>query len=239
MITIYQYIPGWNVPCISPFVTKTIYYMRMAGIPHEVKRQDLSRLQQDAPYGKLPFIEDNGVKIADSTAIVQYLKKYADLDSDATKAEKAQMLAWNRMFDEHTYWCAVIQPRWSEEPNWQIYMPIIVGASPVPPEARPTLEEFRKLILSEFLGHGMGRLPANVVYQRARADIDAISDFLDSKPYFMGEKLRSIDANLLSVLNHIIYTPFKFDTKDYALGKKNLVDYSKRMNARFAKPEAG
>ncbi|MGA7873345.1 MAG: glutathione S-transferase family protein [Candidatus Binatus sp.] len=238
MITIYQYIPGWNVPCISPFVTKTIYYMRMAGIPHEVKRQDLSRLQQDAPYGKLPFIDDNGVKVADSTAIIDYLRKYADLDSDATATERAQMLAWNRMIDEHTYWCAVIQPRWREEANWEIYLPIIFGASPVPPEVRQTLEEFRKLILSEFLGHGVGRLPDNVVYERARADIDAISDFLDSKPYFMGEKLRSIDANLLSMLDHIIYTPFKFDTKDYALGKKNLVDYSQRMNKRFGKPEA-
>ena len=238
MITIYQYIPGWNVPCISPFVTKTIYYMRMAGIPHEIKRQDLSRLQQDAPYGKLPFIQDSGVKVADSTAIIDYLKKYADLDSDATATEKAQMLAWNRMIDEHTYWCAVIQPRWREQANWEIYLPIIFGASPVPPEVRQTLEEFRKLILSEFLGHGIGRLPENVVYERARADIDAISDFLGSKPYFMGEKLRSIDANLLSILDHIIYTPFKFDTKDYALGKKNLVDYSKRMNERFGKPEA-
>jgi len=238
MITIYQYIPGWNVPCISPFVTKTIYYMRMAGIPHEIKRQDLSRLQQDAPYGKLPFIEDGGVKVADSTAIIDYLRKYADLDSDAPATEKAQMLAWNRMIDEHTYWCAVIQPRWREQANWEIYLPIIFGASPVPPEVSQTLEEFRKLILSEFLGHGIGRLPENVVYERARADIDAISDFLGSKPYFMGEKLRSIDANLLSILDHIIYTPFKFDTKDYALGKKNLVDYSKRMNERFGKPEA-
>ena len=238
MITIYQYIPGWNVPCISPFVTKTIYYMRMAGIPHEIKRQDLSRLQQDAPYGKLPFIEDGGVKVADSTTIIDYLRKYADLDSDAPATEKAQMLAWNRMIDEHTYWCAVIQPRWREQANWEIYLPIIFGASPVPPEVSQTLEEFRKLILSEFLGHGIGRLPENVVYERARADIDAISDFLGSKPYFMGEKLRSIDANLLSILDHIIYTPFKFDTKDYALGKKNLVDYSKRMNERFGKPEA-
>jgi glutathione S-transferase len=238
MITIYQYIPGWNVPCISPFVSKTIYYMRMAGIPHEVKRQDLSRLQQDAPYGKLPFIEDNGVKIADSTLIIDYLRKYADLDSDATSTETAQMLAWNRMIDEHTYWCAVIQPRWREEANWEIYLPIIFGASAVPPEVRQTLEEFRKLILSEFLGHGTGRLPDKLVYERARADIDAISDFLDSKPYFMGEKLRSIDANLLSILNHIIYAPFKFDTKDYAFGKKNLVGYSKRMNERFGRPEA-
>lgn len=237
MITIYQYVPGWNVPCISPFVTKTIYYMRMAGIPHQVRRLDLSRLQQDAPYGKLPFIEDDGVKVADSTAIIQYLRKYADLDRDASAVEKAQILAWNRMIDEHTYWCAVIQPRWGEDANWEIYVPIIFGATPVPLEVRQVLDEFRKLILSEFVGHGMGRLPAEVVYARARADTEAFSDFLGSKQYFMGDKLRSVDANLLSMLNHVIHSPFKFAAKDYALGKKNLVDYCRRLNDRFGKPE--
>src|SRR5690242_19298270 len=62
VITIYRSYPGWYVPCISPFVTQTVYYLRMAAIPHEIKRQYLSRLKQDAAYGKLPYIEDNGKK---------------------------------------------------------------------------------------------------------------------------------------------------------------------------------
>jgi len=65
----------------------------MADIPHEIKRQDLSRLRQDAPYGKLPYIEDDGKTIADSSLIVEYLKQYHDLDADSTAAERAQMLA--------------------------------------------------------------------------------------------------------------------------------------------------
>ena len=97
------------------------------------------------------------------------------------------------------------------------------------------MEEFRKLILSEFVGQGMGRFPDAVVYERARTDIDAISDFLGSKPFFMGDRLRSIDANLLSALNHIFGTPFTFDTKHYVESKKNLADYRARLNARFGK----
>jgi hypothetical protein len=50
------------------------------------------------------------------------------------------------------------------------------------------------------------------------------------------EELRSIDANVLSVLNHIIATPFNFDTKDYAQRKENLTDYRARLNARFGDP---
>jgi hypothetical protein len=146
------------------------------------------------------------------------------------------MLRGNFGLDEHTYWCAVIQPRWREEANWEIYAPIIAGVKPVPSEVRQSLDKFRELILSEFLGQGMGRFPGAVVYERARADIDAISDFLQSKPFFMGDSLRSIDANVLSALNHISGTPFNFDTKDYIEGKKNLADYRARLNARLGKP---
>ena len=98
------------------------------------------------------------------------------------------------------------------------------------------MDKFRELILSEFLGQGMGRFPGPVVYERARADLDAISDFLGSKPFFMGDRLRSIDANVLSTLNHIFGTPFNFDTKAYVEAKKNLADYRARLNPRFGKP---
>jgi hypothetical protein len=89
----------------------------------------------------------------------------------------------------------------------------------------------RKIAWTELWGQRAGP----VVYERARADIDAISDFLGSKPFFMADRLRSIDANVLSALNHIFGTPFNFDTKDIE-GKKNLADYRARLNARFGKP---
>jgi isoprene-epoxide---glutathione S-transferase len=232
MLSVYRYVPGWGMPCISPFVTKVVYYLQMARIPHQIVGQDSSRLSQDAPYGKLPYIVDDGKKIADSTTIIDYLEsKFGGrLDGDALPIEKAQMCAWNRMIDEHTYWCAVIQPRWRERANFEIYVPILFGTDPVPAAARQFLEGVREAAVSQLVGHGMGRLPDAVVYQRARADIDALAGFLASKPFFMGDTLRSIDANVLSILKHIINSPFAFDTKDYARGKKNLVDYCARLD---------
>ena len=49
MITIYRYLPAWTVPCISPYVTKAIYYMHMAEIKYEAKNQDLTKLDMDTP----------------------------------------------------------------------------------------------------------------------------------------------------------------------------------------------
>jgi hypothetical protein len=36
--------PGWGVPCVSPFVTKVIYYLQMARIPFAAERQNLAAL---------------------------------------------------------------------------------------------------------------------------------------------------------------------------------------------------
>jgi glutathione S-transferase len=76
-------------------------------------------------------------------------------------------------------------------------------------------------------------MPADVIYRRARSDFDALSGFLGSKPFFMGQKPRSIDASVLSILRHTIDTPFSFDAKDYARTKGNLVAYMARMKDRF------
>lgn len=236
MITIYRYLPAWTVPCISPYVTKAIYYMRMAEIKYEAQNQDLTKLDIDTPHGKLPLIIDSdGTRVADSTHIIEYLKgKYGDpLDGEATGEERAQMHAFNRMIDEHTYWTAVIQPRWRETANWEIYLRIIAGTQDVPPALRAFADDFRFRILAEFMTGGWGRMPADVIYRRARTDVDALSGFLGSKPFFMGPKPRSIDASVLSILRHTIDTPFSFDTKDYAKSKSNLVAYMARMKDRF------
>ena len=42
------------------------------------------------------------------------------------------MMAFNRMIDEHTYWVAVIQPRWRETESWEKYLRIIAGTLVTP-----------------------------------------------------------------------------------------------------------
>lgn len=227
---------GWDVPCVSPYVSKTVYYLKMAGIPFETERQDLMKLADDAPFAKLPYIIDtDGTKVADSTEIIKYLKTaYGDaLDGDADARELADMHAWNRTLDEHLYWAAIIEPRWDDDANFDIYRPFLVGMDEVPDEVNAILDQFRTAIQEQHVGQGLGRMPAEAVYERARQDIEAISNFLGDRPFFMGDKPRSVDANMTALLKHIMYVPFKFPTKDLALSTKNLVDYVHRVDSQF------
>ena len=157
---LYQYIPAWNVPCISPYVSKVVYYMKMTGIDCEIVRQDLGTLAEDAPRGKLPYLVlDDGAVVCDSNEIIAYCKQtFGDpLDEHLSAGQKAECVAWTRLCDEHLYWSGVIQPRWREDAGWETYIPFIVGGAEVGTELRGALDAFRTHIVEEFTLQGMGR----------------------------------------------------------------------------------
>ncbi len=237
MIKVYNYIGAWDLPCISPYVTKLVNYCAMAGVEHEVVMQPLDKLAEDAPNGKLPYITDSdGTKVGDSQACIDYLKdKYGDpLDGSMSAEEKAQALAWNRLLEEHLYWSGIIQTRWRKDRGWETYIPYIVGGAEVSAEMRTGLDQFRAGIVSQFDGQGMGRRSDEQVYGLAQNDLQAISDKLGDNPYFFGAKPHAIDASVYSTLMHILYTPFDSPSKDFGLKQKNLVDYCKRMKDQYA-----
>lgn len=237
MIEIYGYVPAWGLPDISPYVTKIIFYMTMTKIPYKYHSQDLTKLDTDAPYGKLPYIIDTegGAKVGDSNLIIEYLKKkYGDtLDADFSKAEQAISLAFDRLICEHLYWSGVIEPRWRSDEGWEVYIPHIVQGAEVGPELRAYLDSFRKRILAGFDGQGMGRRDSAYVLKLYKDDIDTISDFLGQKKYLMGEKPHSIDAGAFAMLRHLMDQPQKWPGTGYIETKANLVEYVKMMKTQY------
>jgi glutathione S-transferase len=236
MIAVYGYVPAWGLPCISPYVTKLVNYLTFTGLAYEVRPQSLATLDEESPFGKLPYIVDSdGTKVGDSNRIIAYLKqKYGDpLDGDQSPAEAATALAFNRLVEEHLYWSGIIQPRWRHLDQFEIYIPYIVAGADVTPEIREALLAFRDRIVAEFDGQGMGRRPDEEVLIFLREDIDALSTFLGDKPYFMGDKLRSVDASVYSTIRHITDVPWDWPGRDYARGKQNLVAYAERIREEF------
>jgi hypothetical protein len=71
MITLHTFGPAFGLPDPSPFVTKLDILLKMSGQPYKAEIGGLRR----APKGKLPYIVDDGVTIADSTFIRWHLEK--------------------------------------------------------------------------------------------------------------------------------------------------------------------
>ena len=87
MITLYGFGAGFGLPELSPFVTKTEVQLQLAGLAY----RKLPAMPTDSPKGQLPFIDDDGEVVADSTFIRAHIeRKYGvDLDEGLTAGERA------------------------------------------------------------------------------------------------------------------------------------------------------
>lgn len=205
-------------------------YLRMAGLAYECPR---GASHFKAPKGKLPYIEDNGRVVADSTFIIEYLKQaYGDpLDAHLNAPERATALAYQRLLEENFYW-AVIYSRWMDEAGFSRAREAFFAKLPAPLKlVLPHLA--RRGIRGELRGHGMGRHAREEIYAIGCRDLSALADFLGDKPYFMGRQPTSLDASAYGFLANVLWVPVESPLKAHARQRPNLEAYCRRMKERY------
>lgn len=230
MIEYYQLKRTWGIPNLCHFCCKTETYMRMAGIDYEYK----PAMPIGAPKGKVPYITDDGRVVADSRFIIAHLKsKYGDsLDADLSAEQKAVSLALQRLIEEHLYW-VTMYTRWQyTDENWQTNKMAILGD--LPPGIRDVMGfVVRRSIRKQIHGHGTGRHSTDEIFELGYKDLDALSDYLGDKPYFLGVNPTSIDATAYGFLMNTLGCPIESPVKEYALKKPNLLAYCQRMTEQY------
>jgi len=230
MIKLYQFAPGFGLPNPSPFCMKVETYLRMTGLPYE---SVVTPSPRRGPKGKLPFIEDQGTVIADSSDIVAYLKRtYGDpLDAHLTPSERALALFVQRLLEEHLYW-SVLYSRWMDDAYFSMTAEVFLGG--LAPELRTQFEPAaRKAMGDQLYGHGMGRHSAPEVYAHGQADLDALSVFLAEKPFFLGAQPTALDATAYAFLANLVLAPLETPLKRHAMTLANLPSYCARMKQRY------
>jgi hypothetical protein len=113
--------------------------------------------------------------------------RHTDPDHRLTPAERAIGVAFRRMAKEHLYW-VMMHIRWRE--NWDAYTAMLrpgmlALAGGDGEQVEGLLQQARKSMLEQLLGHGMGRHSAEEIHQIGIHDVTAISDFLADKPFFI------------------------------------------------------
>ncbi|MGB6177285.1 MAG: Tom37 metaxin N-terminal-like domain-containing protein, partial [Methylocella sp.] len=129
MITLYMFGPYFGLPDASPFVSKAMALLKFAGLEHGEDRGGYGK----APKGKLPYIDDDGLVVADSTFIRFHIeKKYGfDFDAGLDAAQKATAWAIEKMCEEHLYW-ALVATRWLDDANFAKGTALFFKAVPMP-----------------------------------------------------------------------------------------------------------
>jgi glutathione S-transferase len=79
----------------------------------------------------------------------------------------------------------------------------------------------------------MGRHSANEVAELGSRSLQAIADYLGSKPFFMGIEPSGVDATIFAFGVGALCPVFKSPVQQAAATHDNLRDYAGRMAARY------
>lgn len=234
MITLYGFGAGFGLPEISPFVTKTEVQLKMAGLAYRKERA----MPPASPKGQLPFIEDNGEAIADSTFIRAHIERRYGFDFDAglSLQERAQAWAFERMIEHHVYW-ALVGARWVDPVNFSKGPAHFFDGAPE--HRREKLREDAQFRVAEnYLLSGLGRHAPDEDVELAVRSLFALSVQLGDRPYLMGENPAGVDATAFGALAGILTPFFESSLRERAETFANLTAYVDRMMDRYY-PEFG
>jgi glutathione S-transferase len=225
MITLFGFGPAFGLPDPSPFVMKTEVQLKMAGLAYKWQRGS----PQAAPKGKVPFIDDGGLVIGDSTFIRDHIERSHRVDLDAGLCSVERALAWamERMLEDQVYF-ALVHARWLDDTNWAKGPIHFFDGAP-----EGVASAARERVRAMLHGQGLGRHSDAEIADLAARSLESLWVFLGDKPYLMGEKPCGADATMFAMLAGVM-TPF-FDTplREAALRHANLAAYTARLMRRY------
>ena len=229
MITLYIFGPNMDLPDASPFCLKAEVLLKMSGLPY---RLDFKGLRK-APKGKLPFIDDDGTIVADSTFIRMHLEKKhgVDFDTGLNAAQRAVGWSVEKMCEEHLY-RAVVNDRWLKDENFAKGPANFFKGVPAP--MRPLVKTLvRRRQRSVGKAHGMGRHSHEDIDMLGMRDIDALAAMLGGQKYFLGETLSGADATVFAFVATAGVKVMDSPIARRVRGHANLVAYRDRMMAAY------
>ena len=229
MITLYTFGPMFGLPDPSPFCMKADVLLKMSGLPYKLDHSGFMK----APKGKQPYIDDGGQKIADSTFIRWHLegRHRIDFDPRLTPEQKATAWAFEKLCEDQLYW-GIVRNRWVNYGNFEKGPVRFFDA--VPAFIRPfVIAKSRRDVHNALHGQGLGRHSVEDTERIVIHGVKALSDFLGSKPFLMGDHPCGADAMAFSLLCGLLCPRFEGPLLDATKARANLVAYRDRGMARW------
>ena len=229
MITLYTFGPYFGLPDPSPFVMKAEMLLKLSGLEYRTDRKGF----RNAPKGKLPYINDDGTIVADSTLIRLYLEEKHSIYFDRGLATRDRGVAWaiEKMLEDHLYWVMVYW-RWMDAANFRAGPKQFFKRAPA--LVRPLVERLvLKRIRSTLHGHGIGRHSDAEKSAMAGRALDAVSQVLGDNPYLMGPEPCGADATAFAFVACTMTPVFSSPLRAKAESLPNVTAYRDRLMAEF------
>ncbi|MCK1323584.1 glutathione S-transferase family protein [Bradyrhizobium sp. 156] len=229
MIIVHGFGAYFGMPDGSPFVMKTMIQLKLAGLEYEHRASGVAK----APRGKVPYIEDDGEIISDSTLIRRHIeRKYkVDLDAGLTVEQRAAAWSLEKMAEDHLYF-ALIDLRWRDDHNFEVGPAHFFDRLPI--LLRSLVRRIGRARMTKTLYlQGTSRLSRASVEENAGADIDAVAVLLGERQYMMGDEATAVDGFIYGVLANLLVPIFETDLRRRIEIHPNLTAYVERLSQRF------
>ena len=228
-ITLYGFNPAFGLPSPGPFDMKTEVQLQMMGLNY----LKTSGRIDGAPKGKLPYIDDNGTVVADSTLIRFYLEeKYSiDLDHGLSDSQRATAWAAERLVEDNLYW-AMVYFRWAVDANFEKGPAHLFDH--LPQEIRDAARQKQRAVVLGYLqGQGLGRHTPKEIASIGQRGYWALSQILGEKRFLTGGRPCGADASAFAQIASALSVTFESPIRDAVASHSNLVHYNKRMMEIF------
>jgi glutathione S-transferase len=228
-IKLFQFPRMFAIPNLSPFCCKLETWLRMAEIPYEVVDTPDPR---KGPKGKLPFIEDAGVRIADTSLIIDHLVRTRGVDPDAglDASQRAIALLVQRALEEHYAFILAYTHLVRDEGLQKTR----ARFDSVPAFVRPLVGGLvRRQIKKILWTQGLLRHAHEDIIESALRDWRAVLTVMSDGPFFFGDEPSGLDAIVFGALAATVLTPIESPIRDFLRSQPACVAYAERMRARF------
>jgi glutathione S-transferase len=231
MITLYTFGPHFGLPDPSPFVTKTMIQLKMAGLAYRPVT-DFAKFRS-APKGKLPYIDDDGTIVADSALIRAHIeRKYGfDFDAGYDAEARGRALAAEKLLEDCQYW-VMVYARWIEPANWPTIRAAFFDGLPFPLRLIIPIVA-QRTVRRNLHGQGLGRHSGDEIYAFGDRNMQALSDVLGEKRFLLGDRVCGADATVLAFLMACACPAFNSPMVASIASRPNLADYCSRLRATY------
>lgn len=236
MLKLYTFPETFGLRNVSPFCLKVEMALAYLGLDFEIALEPDPR---KSPKGKLPYIVDNGLTVADSELIFEYLdeKTGGGVYGDLSGEERARGMAFTRLTEDHLYWILVAS-RWVDDEWFAHVREGFFGA--LPPVVKQLASSIaRKKVVKTYELHGLGQHSLDEQAGFAHRDFDALELALKEYDYIAGRRLTVYDFGVASLLAGIYdQTPASW-LSPIANEYPALRDYAEKVQAQvgiYARP---
>ena len=231
MITLYGFGPYLGMPDGSPYAMKGEILLRMAGLAYT--KAIATGGPDQGPKGKLPYIDDAGEIVADTSFIRAHVaRKYGfDFDRGLDAVERAEAWAIERMIEDHLYWCC-LHMRWGIDENFERGPAHFFDRAPEAIRAK-IRDAARAKVLGYLQAQGIGRHTPEQIAALGGRTLESLSALLGKRVWLMGDQPCGTDAALTGMLATLLNGALDSPLRQIGLAHGNLAAYIDRAVPHF------